>query len=174
MRHESLRRLLEVAKEHDVVGPASLAAALNESEQVITNWGSRGVSRTGAMKAQAKFGCDANWVLLKPQVNQGSALPIVELSAPEVKISQSGYELSEEAIELARWFDRLTDEADRNVAMAISTNAITQRMAIRDAARLAVIVGQPAAPTIPMPAPVVTPKKASAKPRSPRVLPNKR
>jgi hypothetical protein len=64
LRHASLRRLLAAAKEiAEIDGPAALAAALVESEQTVTNWGRRGVSGIGAMKAQAKFGCSANWVL---------------------------------------------------------------------------------------------------------------
>lgn len=63
-RHESLKRLLSVAKEiSGIEGPAALASALSESEQTVTNWASRGVSKAGAMKAQAKFGCSSNWVL---------------------------------------------------------------------------------------------------------------
>lgn len=63
-RHESLKRLLAAAKEIcKVTGPAALAAALVESEQTVTNWAKRGVSKAGAMKAQATFGCSANWVL---------------------------------------------------------------------------------------------------------------
>lgn len=67
-RHESLQRLLRIALElARVDGPAALASALGESEQTVTNWGSRGVSKAGAMKAQAKFGCSANWVLHSTQ-----------------------------------------------------------------------------------------------------------
>ena len=63
-RHESLKRLLEAAAELCAVeGPAAVAAALVESEQTVTNWGRRGVSKAGAVKAQAKFGCSANWIL---------------------------------------------------------------------------------------------------------------
>ncbi|WP_394788566.1 LexA family protein [Rhodoferax sp.] len=62
-RHASLRRLLEIAKDAKITGPAALAASMGESEQTVTNWGRRGVSKLGAMKAQEKFGCSANWVL---------------------------------------------------------------------------------------------------------------
>lgn len=63
-RHESMQRLLAIALEvAKIDGPAALASALTQSEQTITNWGSRGVSKEGAMKAQEKFGCSANWVL---------------------------------------------------------------------------------------------------------------
>lgn len=45
------------------LGPAELARALNVSEQVVTNWGARGVSLDGALRAQLAFGVDANFVL---------------------------------------------------------------------------------------------------------------
>lgn len=62
-RHASLERLLDVAHAAKVDGPAALAKAFNQSEQTLTNWGARGVSKFGAMKAQDKFGCNANWIL---------------------------------------------------------------------------------------------------------------
>ena len=45
------------------LGPADMARALNVSEQVVTNWGTRGVSMDGALRAQLQFGVDANFVL---------------------------------------------------------------------------------------------------------------
>lgn len=62
-RHPSLERLLTFAYGLSIDGPSALAAALNESDQTITNWRSRGVSQAGALKAQLKLGCNANWVL---------------------------------------------------------------------------------------------------------------
>lgn len=64
-KHPSLERLMTFAQESSkaITGHAALAAALIESEQTVTNWARRGVSKTGAMKAQSKFGCSANWVL---------------------------------------------------------------------------------------------------------------
>jgi SOS-response transcriptional repressor LexA len=59
-RHESLIRLIRAA---NVDGPSALASALNESEQTVTNWGRRGVSKQGAIKAQSLFGCDVDWIL---------------------------------------------------------------------------------------------------------------
>ena len=67
-KHASLERLLAFAQESvSLSGHANLAAALLESEQTVTNWAKRGVSKAGAMKAQAKFGCSANWVLHNTQ-----------------------------------------------------------------------------------------------------------
>lgn len=62
-RHESLERLLSAVEVAGVVGPSALASALNESDQTLTNWGSRGVSALGAINAQNKFGCNAYWVI---------------------------------------------------------------------------------------------------------------
>ena len=63
-KHPSLERLLSFAREtSSVSGHADLAGSLLESEQTVTNWAKRGVSKAGAMKAQAKFGCSANWLL---------------------------------------------------------------------------------------------------------------
>lgn len=42
---------------------AELARALNVSEQVITNWASRGISAEGALAAQFVFQKDANFIL---------------------------------------------------------------------------------------------------------------
>lgn len=62
-KHPSLQRLLEVAAKHGVSSHSALAAALTESEQVITNWAKRGVSAIGAIKAQKVFGCSPLWIL---------------------------------------------------------------------------------------------------------------
>lgn len=62
--HQSAARLYEIAKEATgTVGKSALARVLNESPQVVNNWERRGVSEGGALKAQAAFGCDANWLL---------------------------------------------------------------------------------------------------------------
>ena len=62
-RHPSLERLLLAAEEFGIAGPSALAKALNESDQVVTNWGTRGVSKAGALGAQRRFGISSNWVL---------------------------------------------------------------------------------------------------------------
>lgn len=84
-RHEALERLLSVAAELGVQGPAALANALNESDQTITNWGgARGVSKAGAMKAQDRFGCSANWVLngTPPRMINEGAEPVAKTEEP--------------------------------------------------------------------------------------------
>jgi hypothetical protein len=60
--HESAARLYEAAKRAGVTGKSAVARALDESPQAVNNWEARGISIAGALKAQARFGCDANWV----------------------------------------------------------------------------------------------------------------
>lgn len=62
--HETTRRLYLAAtafKGDDA--PAKVAARMNISPQTLQNWEPRGVSKDGALKAQAVYGCDANWIL---------------------------------------------------------------------------------------------------------------
>lgn len=56
-------RLLAAAARRDIHGPSALASALNESDQVVTNWSRRGVSRGGAVKAEKLLGISSFWVL---------------------------------------------------------------------------------------------------------------
>lgn len=56
LRHPSMERLLSAAAELGISGPAALAKAMNESDQTVTNWSKRGVSKSGAIKAQEIFG----------------------------------------------------------------------------------------------------------------------
>lgn len=55
-RHPSMERLLAAAARLGISGPAALAKAMNESDQTVTNWSKRGVSKAGAIKAQGIFG----------------------------------------------------------------------------------------------------------------------
>lgn len=58
--HESFKRLLEVS---NGLSQEEIARRIDESPQTLTNWKKRGVSKAGALKATAEFGCSANWVL---------------------------------------------------------------------------------------------------------------
>lgn len=58
-----MARLYKIALEKKgLAGQSALARELNESPQTVKNWESRGISKTGALKAQDVFGCDANWL----------------------------------------------------------------------------------------------------------------
>jgi len=61
----SMRRLAEALA---LVAPelktqADIARAVDESQGVVHNWGSRGVSERGALKAQVTYGINAAWIL---------------------------------------------------------------------------------------------------------------
>ena len=43
-------------------GQSNVARLLNASPQTVKNWESRGISQSGAIKAQAVIGCDAAWI----------------------------------------------------------------------------------------------------------------
>ena len=58
--HESFKRLLEVS---NGLSQEEIARRIDESPQTLTNWKKRGVSKAGALKAAAEFGCSANWIL---------------------------------------------------------------------------------------------------------------
>jgi hypothetical protein len=78
--HESMQRLYKIAHAREEIRRQSeIAAALNESQQVVKNWESRGISKDGALKAQARFGCDANWLLVD---GPASTLPSLEAKEP--------------------------------------------------------------------------------------------
>ncbi|MDO7201870.1 helix-turn-helix transcriptional regulator [Acinetobacter baumannii] len=57
--HPSVLRLLEASG----MSQEETAKAIDEFPQTITNWKKRGVSKAGALKAAAKFGVAANWIL---------------------------------------------------------------------------------------------------------------
>lgn len=103
-RHKSLMRLMEAAERHGVNSPSGLATALDESEQVITNWGRRGVSKPGALKASVVFSCSPHWILTGAEDALG------------------GY--SVEALALAWLLDQIPDRIARTRANNAATKAV--------------------------------------------------
>lgn len=67
--HESVQRLYDFAKRatagtaSPITGFPDLGAHLDVSSATLTNWKARGVSKDGALAAEAAFGCSAQWVL---------------------------------------------------------------------------------------------------------------
>lgn len=57
--HPSVERLLHASG----MTQEETAKAIDEFPQTITNWKKRGVSKAGALKAAARFGVAANWIL---------------------------------------------------------------------------------------------------------------
>lgn len=81
--HTSTDRLYQAAKQlRDVSGQSAVARLLNESPQTVKNWETRGVSRSGAMTAEAVIGVRAAWLL----TGEG---PMVTGSAPPALVSST-------------------------------------------------------------------------------------
>lgn len=67
-----MRRLLDAARDlRDVRGQTALARALNVPKQHVTNWKTRGLSKEGALAAQAALGISATYLL------EGTGDPLV-------------------------------------------------------------------------------------------------
>lgn len=61
--HESMKRLYEAARSlRGANTPAEAARLLGESQQTLKNWESRGISKSGLLKAQEVIGCRAEWL----------------------------------------------------------------------------------------------------------------
>lgn len=85
--HISLKRLIDCAisatrgAAHPVATLSDLADQLGESPQTINNWRSRGVSQSGALKAEAVFGCSPRFI----REGAGPAMP----ASPSRAVGQS-------------------------------------------------------------------------------------
>lgn len=74
-KHPSYLRLMKVAFEvKGLDGPSEVAKFWELVAQNVTNWGTRGVPKEFAIRAQEDFGCDVNWLLH----GTGSEIPEVE------------------------------------------------------------------------------------------------
>jgi phage repressor protein C with HTH and peptisase S24 domain len=61
--HIQMERLYQAAKELlGITTQAELSRALNQSQQTVNNWETRGISNQGLLKAQAAIGCSATWL----------------------------------------------------------------------------------------------------------------
>ena len=75
--HESVERLYKAVKQRrGVEGQSAVARLLDESPQTVKNWESRGISKSGAMKAQHEIGCDANWLITGKGSMDAQAAPL--------------------------------------------------------------------------------------------------
>lgn len=62
--HPATQRLYQSAKSlQSIEGQSAVARALNESPQTVKNWETRGISKAGALKAEAALGVRATWLL---------------------------------------------------------------------------------------------------------------
>lgn len=73
--HPSVERLLQASG----MTQEETAKAIDEFPQTITNWKKRGVSKAGALKAAAKFGVSATWILSgEGNKSQGTVTKVLE------------------------------------------------------------------------------------------------
>lgn len=83
--HPSIERLYQAAKQiRDITGQSAVARLLNESPQTVKNWETRGVSRSGAMTAEAALGVRAAWLMtgVGEMLTGGMAPAVIEVHAP--------------------------------------------------------------------------------------------
>jgi len=78
--HIQMARLYKAAKElRGITTQAELSRALNQSQQTVNNWESRGISSKGLIRAQAEIGCSATWL----ETGEGAMVPIPPSAAPD-------------------------------------------------------------------------------------------
>lgn len=76
--HASMAKLYQFVDENcQLSGQSALARKMEETPQTVKNWASRGISEGGALKAQALFGCNANWLLGRSKYDAAPAQPPV-------------------------------------------------------------------------------------------------
>lgn len=99
---------------------AELARALNVSEQVITNWASRGISVEGALSAQFVFQKDANFILgrvshpmLLPRQDAHATTASHEVREPSVSYLPEP-KPDDKTVELLELFSKLDDDGKRD------------------------------------------------------------
>jgi hypothetical protein len=94
-RHASYQRLFDSFELRGVTPQASIARALNRSDQVVGNWSKRGVSQDGALDAQRAIGVSATWILdgRGPQwITGGPAAEPLRLAGPRLaEVPALGY-----------------------------------------------------------------------------------
>ncbi len=82
--HQSMARLYQFVNESGpLLGQSALARKMDESPQTVKNWESRGISEGGALKAQAIFGCNANWLLGSATDTPAPPMPTATLVASD-------------------------------------------------------------------------------------------
>ncbi|HLP99181.1 MAG TPA: S24 family peptidase [Sideroxyarcus sp.] len=57
-----MTRLYEIARAAGHERPSEVAHAMNEAQQTLKNWESRGISKAGLIKAQSIYGVNASWL----------------------------------------------------------------------------------------------------------------
>lgn len=106
--HQSAQRLYKAASHFkSIQGKSAVAALLNLAPQMVNNWEHRGVSEGGALLAQRRIGCDANWVLtgegeLDQRPSAEAAQIAAEIDAFPPTVRGLVLRLCREAVEVGR------------------------------------------------------------------------
>lgn len=147
--HESVKRLLEYARQvtqfdqQPVIDFAGLGRRMGVSRQTLTNWKRRGVSKEGALQAEAAFGCSAQWILTgESDAHASTAQPLAgQALVIDEALRSLGPEARHEVLEYIRYkIERATGphisaRRDRFLAaldkLAEAHEACTQREAPR-------------------------------------------
>lgn len=126
--HESMRRLYDAALAGKIIAgdypQAELARALNTSSQRIKNWESRGVSKAGALDAQAQLGISSTYLLEgvgAPWVMAGEKRDLRPLFPPGPDGEESFLSFDEHITTASRQLDRIAASREK-VPASIQAN----------------------------------------------------
>jgi len=104
--NDEMIRLYAAAKEMaGIASQAELARRLNVSSQVVKNWESRGISKSGLLAAQEAIGCSAEWIQTGSDPKRSKFL---------IKPNETGYTVQK----LEPW-DNLTPPDDEDVEIPL-------------------------------------------------------
>lgn len=153
---------LKKAMERKGVDKNAVAIAFGVKVPSVYDWLEHGrIAKKHLPMLESYFGIPMVWWLgdnldLPPHQMLVDSLEKSSIAEPTVATGQS--QLSDDAMMLAEWFDKLTDKIDREVAYNIAFAEILSLMAKRAAGRVAAH----SAPQKRMPLPAATPKKSPA------------
>lgn len=116
--HESIQRLLECAKKatqastNPVTDEGSLRNRMGITSATFSNWKTRGISKEGAIRAEALFGCSVAYLMTG---SEARSIKIMEGAGKAgVVVQAAGRTLTDHLIGLIREdFDRLPNDRDR-------------------------------------------------------------
>ena len=110
--HSSMVKLYKIAKDtQGIVGQSAVARALVESPQTVKNWEKRGISKGGAVKAQAVFGCNANDLLETRSEIDVLNVPVAREHAPVLYAQARTDKWTNAAIEIMQGLDEAQKQA---------------------------------------------------------------
>lgn len=122
--HESVTRLLDHARQKTagtsspVYTEADLKARLGITPAVMSNWKARGISKEGALAAEAEFGCSAHWLLTgKAEAVSSDVWPFALLTPDDIRqLSPKALESVEKlAVSLLEIEGSISNERQRSV-----------------------------------------------------------